>query len=134
MGLADYKYEHFLVDSPSPFVAHVQINRPKKLNAWNRAVWLECSDLFDRLSNDPDVRAVVFSGAGDRAFTAGLDITAAAGGDLPTGDAAAKDPARSAAALRRTIEEFQYAVSAIDKCQKRRVPCSNRPFAVGDGG
>lgn len=30
--------------------------------------------IFDRLSHDPDVRCVVLTGAGDRAFTAGLDV------------------------------------------------------------
>lgn len=116
MALQDYKYEHFLVDSPTPYVAHVQINRPKKLNAFHRAVWLEFRQVFDQLSADPEVRAVVLSGAGDRAFTAGLDVQAA-GGDFA--GAQAPDPSRNATGLRRTIEEFQDAVSAADKCAKR---------------
>ncbi|KAH7357944.1 delta-delta-dienoyl-CoA isomerase [Plectosphaerella cucumerina] len=115
MALQDYKYEHFLVDSPAPFVAHVQINRPKKLNAFHRAVWLEFRQVFDRLSADPEIRAVVLSGAGDRAFTAGLDVQAA-GGDFA--NASSPDASRNATALRRNIEEFQDSVSAAEKCAK----------------
>lgn len=37
-------------------------------------MWLNLGALFKRLSHDPNVRCVVLSGAGDRAFTAGLDV------------------------------------------------------------
>src|SRR5277367_6177968 len=70
-------YEHFLVTSPAPFVAHVQINRPQKLNAFFEAMWLEFKTIFDTLSFDPEIRAIILSGAGAKAFTAGLDVQAA---------------------------------------------------------
>lgn len=37
-------------------------------------MWLNISAIFRRLSHDPNVRAIVLTGAGDRAFTAGLDV------------------------------------------------------------
>jgi delta(3,5)-delta(2,4)-dienoyl-CoA isomerase len=37
-------------------------------------MWLNISQIFQRLSHDPNVRAIVLTSAGGRAFTAGLDI------------------------------------------------------------
>lgn len=72
--------------------------------------------LFDQLSHDPSVRAIVLSGAGDKAFTAGLDVKAASEGLLSAdGDA---DPARKATALRRHIGSFQECVTAVERCEK----------------
>ncbi|KAM9875782.1 hypothetical protein VDGD_00142 [Verticillium dahliae] len=118
MALQDYKLTHFLVSSPAPFVAHVEINRPKKLNAFSEEVWLEFGRLFDRLSHDPEVRAVVLSGAGDRAFTAGLDVQSAGEG-LTVSATKGVDAARNAAVLRRHIAEFQACITAMEKCEKR---------------
>ena len=38
------------------------------------SMWLNLRKLFEQLSSDPHVRAVVISGAGEKAFTAGLDV------------------------------------------------------------
>jgi Delta3,5-Delta2,4-dienoyl-CoA isomerase len=111
-----YTYKNFLVTTPAPFVAHAQINRPAKLNAFSQEVWLEFGALFAQLSQDPDVRAVVLSGAGDRAFTAGLDLQAAAGDGVL---GARGDVSRNAAQLRRHIEEFQGSIGSMEKCEKR---------------
>ncbi len=114
-------YKHFVVTSPHPLVAHVEINRPAKLNAFYEAMWLELRHVFEQLSSDPDVRAVVLSGAGDRAFTAGLDVTAASQ-DGMLGNDANLDGARKAAKLRRHIAEFQASISSVEKCEKRGCP------------
>jgi delta(3,5)-delta(2,4)-dienoyl-CoA isomerase len=115
-------YTHFLITTPSPFVAHVEINRPAKLNAFHEAMWQELRAVFRQLSSDPDVRAVVLSGAGDRAFTAGLDVTAASEGGVLSddGQGGKVDGARKAARLRRYIAEFQECISAVERCEKRR--------------
>ncbi len=119
--LAGYKYEHFLVTSPHPYVAHVEINRPRKLNAFARPQWLEFGAVFRQLSEDAGVRAVVLSGAGDRAFTAGLDVQAASqeGPLSGGGDGGDLDAARKAKALRPHIEEFQSCISEMERCEKR---------------
>jgi len=111
-------YQYFLVDVPIPFVAHVQINRPLKHNAFFEAMWLEMKVVFDTLSADPNIRAIVLSGAGAKAFTAGLDVVASQGnfGDSKS----AADPARAAVAIRRHIAEFQDCISSIEKCEKRK--------------
>ncbi|KAK0728433.1 ClpP/crotonase-like domain-containing protein [Lasiosphaeria miniovina] len=122
-------YKHYLVTSAGPFVAHVEINRPAKLNAFLEAMWLELRLLFQQLSADPEVRAVVLSGAGDRAFTAGLDVQAASqGSTLKTDDSL--DGARTAAHLRRHIVDFQDCLTAVEKCAKP-VICVLHGISIG---
>ncbi|KAF2801018.1 ClpP/crotonase [Melanomma pulvis-pyrius CBS 109.77] len=112
----DYNYEFFNVTFPVEWVAHVEINRPEKLNAFKEVMWLNISAIFKRLSHDPNVRAVILTGAGDRAFTAGLDVQAASGGLLS--DSGPTDGARKANGLRRHILEFQDCITDIEKCEK----------------
>ncbi|KAK1247363.1 hypothetical protein MKX07_002272 [Trichoderma sp. CBMAI-0711] len=123
-------YKFFSVTSPAPFVAHVQIQRPDKLNAFSEAMWLEFGRVFGQLSGDADVRAVVLTGAGERAFTAGLDVQAAAQDGNLTGAAAAVDAARRAKALRAQIEEFQGSIGAMEKCEKP-VICAMHGISLG---
>ena len=54
--------------------ARVTINRPKALNALNEATLAEMDDAFTTAAKDESVRAVVITGAGDKAFVAGADI------------------------------------------------------------
>ena len=116
-------YKHFLVDTPLPYVAHVQINRPQKLNAFYEEMWLELKTVFDTLSLDSDVRAVVLSGAGERAFTAGLDIQIASqNGILKEAADKTSDGARKAVLMKREIETFQNCITSVEKCEKRRFP------------
>ena len=56
-GYSDFKW--FLVTSPAEYVAHVQTNRPKKFNAFHEPMWLELNQIFNKLSVDSNVRAVV---------------------------------------------------------------------------
>ena len=56
----------------------VTINRPEVLNAVNQAVWDGLGDALEQADRDPGVRAVIITGAGERAFCAGADLTAIA--------------------------------------------------------
>ncbi|KAI4113724.1 MAG: hypothetical protein LQ345_005355 [Seirophora villosa] len=69
--------QYFNLTYPLPYVAHVEINRPEKLNAFVEPMWLALPPLFSYLSNSPSVRSIILSGAGPRAFTTGLDVAAA---------------------------------------------------------
>jgi enoyl-CoA hydratase len=55
-------------------VSLVTINRPEKLNALNAQVMRELDELFAALGADPQVRGVIVTGAGEKAFVAGADI------------------------------------------------------------
>src|SRR5581483_9278262 len=55
-------------------VAVVTLDRPEALNALDRATLTELRDRLQELAGDEGVRAVVLTGAGDRAFVAGADI------------------------------------------------------------
>ena len=56
-------------------IGTVIVNRPKVLNALNIEVFRELYELFVEIENDPEIRVVILTGAGDRAFVAGVDIT-----------------------------------------------------------
>jgi enoyl-CoA hydratase len=55
-------------------IATVTVNRPEKLNALNRKVKEELSACFQSIQADDEVRAVILTGAGEKAFVAGADI------------------------------------------------------------
>lgn len=67
-------YETLLLDRDTP-VAIVSLNRPKALNALNRRLLEELDEVIASVGADASIRAVVVTGAGDRAFAAGADIT-----------------------------------------------------------
>ena len=55
-------------------IATVTVNRPKVLNALNGATLGELGAAFDEVAADASIRAVIVTGAGDKAFVAGADI------------------------------------------------------------
>jgi enoyl-CoA hydratase/carnithine racemase len=67
------KLENVLYEKKGP-IAHVTINRPKVLNALNAKTVSELRSAFEDARDDSEVRGVVFTGAGDKAFAAGADI------------------------------------------------------------
>lgn len=56
-------------------IALITINRPDKLNALNKATIDELHQTFKELNNDKNVRAIIITGSGDKAFVAGADIS-----------------------------------------------------------
>ena len=115
----------FLLSTPVEYVTWVQINRPSKLNAFTQRMWQELGSIFNKLSRSSDVRAIVLSGAGDKAFTAGLDVQAASQQGFlkpPGAGEKATDVARRATDIRRYVEDFQGCVGNIEKCEKRILP------------
>lgn len=55
-------------------LAWMELNRPDKLNALNRELLVELAKVTRELSDDPEARVLLLTGAGDRAFAAGADI------------------------------------------------------------
>jgi len=66
--------ENIIVTKHDGFVATVQLNRPKVLNALNLQLMMELVEALEALDNDADVRCIVIHGS-ERAFAAGADIT-----------------------------------------------------------
>jgi enoyl-CoA hydratase len=55
-------------------IAKVTLNRPEALNALNSTVYNELYDVFEAIENDDEVRAVILTGSGEKAFAAGTDV------------------------------------------------------------
>lgn len=55
-------------------LAIVRLNRPEKFNALSREMILALGDTFTQIATRPELRAVILTGAGERAFCAGTDI------------------------------------------------------------
>jgi enoyl-CoA hydratase/carnithine racemase len=70
------KWENLLVDVDDS-IATITLNRPERLNALSRRLREELAEVIDRLESDEEVRAVVLTGSGDRAFAAGQDLSEA---------------------------------------------------------
>jgi len=60
---------------PKGAIAYVTVNRPRVLNALNKRTWEDLRAAFEAAREDADVRGVILSGAGDKAFIAGADIS-----------------------------------------------------------
>lgn len=99
--------------SVSNSIAHVELDRPEKMNAMNRAFWQEMVDVFAEIGDRTDVRCVVLSGRG-RHFTSGLDLQ-----DFATlfQTNSKAEPARERHRLRRTVLEMQETFNVIERCQ-----------------
>lgn len=104
-------------------VATVTLDRPP-VNAITRSTMVEIAQVFAELGADRDVRVVVFTGAGDRAFMAGVDLRTVGsddrGPDVPA--ALVTDPARAA----------RDAMWAITDCAVPVIAAVNGP-ALGAG-
>jgi len=55
-------------------IATVVLNRPGKLNALTRGMWVDLGAAIDRLGSDDTLRCIVLRGAGEKAFSPGNDI------------------------------------------------------------
>jgi enoyl-CoA hydratase len=86
-------------------IATVTINRPDKLNALDYATIDQLLATLDQLEADPDVRAVILTGAG-RAFSAGADIPALAASIGGGVDRALREVVRRGQGLTGRIETF----------------------------
>jgi 2-(1,2-epoxy-1,2-dihydrophenyl)acetyl-CoA isomerase len=67
-------YEHLLVEKVEGGVGVVTLNRPSKLNALSYPLTCELDEVLTAFEEDDDVRCVVITGAGEKAFSAGADI------------------------------------------------------------
>jgi enoyl-CoA hydratase len=66
-------FQYIVIDKQNP-VGILTINRPDKMNALNTQVAEEIMSGFQELEEDPEIKVIVITGAGDKAFIAGADI------------------------------------------------------------
>ncbi|KAL1940534.1 hypothetical protein VTO73DRAFT_7969 [Trametes versicolor] len=97
------------VSTPAQYVAYVELSR-NPVNAFHEPFWTELGQVFDKISQEPTVRAVVLGSALPKFFSAGIDFSALS---LPNNGS---DPARSAFQLQKHILGFQDCISAIERC------------------
>src|SRR5215510_11668683 len=72
--VAASKFDNLLYEKKNS-IAYVTLNRPKVLNALNNATWHDLRAAFEDARDDETVRGVIVTGAGDKAFIAGADIS-----------------------------------------------------------
>jgi enoyl-CoA hydratase/carnithine racemase len=93
-------------------VALLTFNRPNKLNALSYALIDRLMMILDRIEDDASIRAVVLTGAGDRAFSAGADIAEFSESVKAGPDAAVKAFVRRGQAMTARMEAFPKPIIA----------------------
>ena len=99
-------------------IATVTLNRPQAMNALNRALRARLAEVMRAVDADDSVRAVILTGAGERAFTAGLDLKELGSEAGALGSANATDPADNP-------------VKAIELCRKPVIGAINGVAITG---
>ncbi|PZD77444.1 enoyl-CoA hydratase/isomerase family protein [Mesonia sp. K7] len=82
------KFENILVEK-NDFKAVVTINRPSKLNALNKSTLSEINQAFAEIESDQNIKIVILTGSGEKAFVAGADISEFADFDVQEGQSLA---------------------------------------------
>lgn len=100
-------YENILLEIKNS-VAIVAVNRPDKLNALNIKTISELEKVFSELEDDNNVKAVIITGSGEKAFVAGADISELNKLDLQ----GAKEFAENGQRVYNVIEQFDKPVIA----------------------
>ena len=101
-------YETIVVDTSSEGVMTVTLNRPEVLNSFNEAMQDEFAELWSEVKSNDEIRAVVLTAAGDRAFSTGVDVTERLDSDSPFLDvdhpwAENEDPGRKLSPRRNEV-------------------------------
>ncbi|ARD49032.1 enoyl-CoA hydratase [Sporosarcina sp. P37] len=99
-------------------VAYVMLNRPESMNAFNFQMLLELGQVVEGIRIDPEVRAVVFLGSGDRAFSVGADLK--------------ERKTLTEAQVRRNLNKIGDVFTMIDQLPQPTIAAING-FAFGGG-
>jgi len=110
-------YENIVFEKKSS-IAHVTINRPKVLNALNMATMEDLRSAFTAIKDDKEIRVVILTGSGEKAFVAGADIA-----ELSKHDAVS---------AKEYTHRGQSVLDLIENLGKPVIACING-FALGGG-
>ncbi|XP_055617198.1 delta(3,5)-Delta(2,4)-dienoyl-CoA isomerase, mitochondrial [Toxorhynchites rutilus septentrionalis] len=113
---ANYNFETLKLSTPKPFVVHVELNRPDRLNAFNKRMWIELGECFSTLHDDQDCRAIVLSGGSAKHFTAGIDLLDMMKLGQQLGEI--DDIGRKARLFEGLIKLYQDSISSLERCYK----------------
>ncbi len=100
-------------------IATITLNRPDKMNAYTRTMGQEIMAAMDDIDADDAVRAVIFTGSGERAFCAGADLTPEGGGHVfsdPTQVDSLSDPKVRDGGGLLTLRLFESKKPLISAC------------------
>lgn len=100
-------YKNLLVEIKGP-VAVIQVNRPHAMNALNREVLEDFKNLLNDFEDNPEIRAAVITGNGEKAFVAGADIKEMEN----LNSSQARDMARNGQGVFQRIEDLPFPVIA----------------------
>jgi 2-(1,2-epoxy-1,2-dihydrophenyl)acetyl-CoA isomerase len=102
--------------------AKVELNRPARLNAWNAQFAADLNDAIRAVTADPEVRAVLITGAG-RAFSSGADLKEVA--DRPDGETVGE----TLDVYRRLTERYHPIITGLRLMPKPVIAAVNGPAA-----
>lgn len=111
------QYEDILFEAGSA-VATITINRPEKRNAVRPRTYEELTHAMHRAADDPEIGVVVLTGAGDKAFCAGGDVS----------DQASRTPDVGRTHMRRL-----FALSSVMRMMDKPIFAKIRGYCVGGG-
>jgi enoyl-CoA hydratase/carnithine racemase len=122
----DAAYETLLCDEPRPHVARIVLNREKQMNAYNWRMTQELQAAIGRYRDDDDLRALILTGAGERAFCTGGDISSS---DPEHGRKVREAPMGHGREMRDGMQAVLALLRQVDKPSVAMV----RGFAVAGG-
>ncbi|MFN8259490.1 MAG: crotonase/enoyl-CoA hydratase family protein [Chitinophagales bacterium] len=96
-------------------IAQLTINRPEKANSMNEQAWTELKSALLYCDETPDVRVIVFSGAGEKLFCGGIDLTMLMSVGQKTED---KCEGRKREKFRKLLLDFQEIISTFEQISK----------------
>lgn len=94
--------DHILLDRDDKDIVTITINRPDKLNALTKTMWGALGETFQDLAGDDSVRCIILTGAGEKSFSPGNDIS-----EFETDRSNAEQAARYGALMARNIDAMQ---------------------------
>ena len=109
-------------------IALITLNKPDRLNALDVGVWEELKSVAEAIDAHPAVRAAILTGAGERAFCAGLDLKEGSTVKLQEGFS-------PAAALPHIHEHLKRLRASFDHIENLHVPviCAIKGHCIGGG-
>lgn len=103
----------FILLSVSDGIATITLNRPERLNAWHAPMREEIIAALERFDVDSKVRALIMTGAGERAFCAGQDLEEAHDFDEARAELWIKEWERFYSALRNLSKPIVMALNGV---------------------